>query len=173
VQIPSSKEICDLIHSDLCGPFTPSEGSSQYFVTFLDDISHYLFVYTISDKSSATIRETFENFLEMTETQTDKQVKRLRTDGDGEYLGDVTSILRTKGIIHEQTPPYTPQANGKAERINRTITESIRAMLYHANLPESFWAEAATTATYVWNRLPSSAINDRIPFELWFRRHLR
>jgi transposase InsO family protein len=169
----SAKEICDLIHSDLCGPFTPSRGGSQYFITFLDEVSHYLFVYTIPDKSSATVKKTFQDFITMAENQTNKRIKRLRTDGGGEYLGDVTPILQAKGIIHQKTAPYTPQSNGKAERINRTITESVRAMLYHANLPESFWAEASTTAAHVWNRLPSSAINDQIPFELWFQRDLR
>src|SRR5271168_1994461 len=76
------------------------------------------------------------------------------------------------GIIHETTAPYTAQSNGRAERMNRTINESVRSMLYYANLPDSFWAEAATTAAYTWNRLPSNAINDQIPFELWFRRPL-
>jgi transposase InsO family protein len=132
----------------------------------LDDVSHYLLVYTIPDKSSTTIKRTFENFITIAENQKNKRIKLLRNDGGGEYLGDVTPILQPKGIVHETTAPYGLQSNGKAERINRPITESVRTMLYHANLPESFWAEAATTAAYTWNRLPSSAINDQIPFEI-------
>jgi transposase InsO family protein len=169
----SANRICDLIHSDLCGPFPISKGGCQYFVTFLHDVSHYLFNYPTPDKTSARILKTFEDFIALAETQTERRIKRLQTDGGGEYLGDLTTMLEAYGIIHKRTPAYTPQANGAAERINRTITESIGAMLYHANLPESFWAEAASTAAFTWNRLPSSAIHNQIPFELWFHRDLR
>ena len=33
------------------------------------------------------------------------------------------------GIIHERTPPYSPQLNGVAERKNRTLTDLVNAML--------------------------------------------
>src|SRR5271155_1963404 len=45
-------------------------------------------------------------------------------------------------------------------------------MLYQANLPKSFWAEAITTATYLINLLPSEAINDEIPYEKWHQKQL-
>jgi hypothetical protein len=40
-------------------------------------------------------------------------------------------------------------------------------MLFQANMPKSFWAEAMTTAAYLINRLPSDAINGNISYELW------
>ena len=120
------------------------------------------------------MKATFEKFVKLAENQSGKKVKIIRSDGGGEYLGELTPFLAMEamGIIHETTAPYTAQSNGKAERVNRTINESVRSMLYYANLPESFWAEAVTTAAYTWTRLPSSAIDDQIPFELWFRRPL-
>jgi hypothetical protein len=48
------------------------------------------------------------------------------------------------------------------------IALSIRAMLIHANTPDSFWAEAMATAVYLKNRLPSESIGDDIPFQRWF-----
>ena len=44
-------------------------------------------------------------------------------------------------------------------------------MLYQANMPKSFWAEAITTAAYILNRLPSDAVND-ISYELWHNKSL-
>src|SRR5271155_1896646 len=44
------REIVELIHSDICGPFPMSKGGNQYLVTFLDDASHYLVIYTVPDK---------------------------------------------------------------------------------------------------------------------------
>jgi hypothetical protein len=45
-------------------------------------------------------------------------------------------------------------------------------MLYQANMPKSFWAEAISTAAYLINRLPSEAINDEIPYEQWHQKQL-
>src|SRR5271170_3806538 len=45
-------------------------------------------------------------------------------------------------------------------------------MLYQANMPKSFWAEAMTTAAYLINRLPSEAIEDEIPYEKWYQKQL-
>ncbi|KAH9663295.1 hypothetical protein KPL70_019630 [Citrus sinensis] len=65
------------------------------------------------------------------------------------------------------TVAYTPQQNGVAERMNRTLTERIRAMLRTAGLPNSFWAEAAKTACYIVNRSPSTAIGLKTAMEMW------
>src|SRR5579859_632429 len=43
--------------------------------------------------------------------------------------------------------------------MNRTLNNMVRAMLAQANMPNSFWAEAMNTATYLKNRLPNSAID--------------
>ena len=50
--------------------------------------------------------------------QIGKKVKIIRTDGGGEYLGDLIPFLESLGIVHETTAPYTVQSNGRAERIN-------------------------------------------------------
>ena len=68
--------------------------------------------------------------------------------------------------------PYSPQSNGKAERLNHTLKTFARAMLYQANMPKSFWAEAMTTAAYLINRLPSEVINNQIPYEKWYQKQL-
>ncbi|KAH9779421.1 hypothetical protein KPL71_007705 [Citrus sinensis] len=65
------------------------------------------------------------------------------------------------------TVAYTPQQNGVAERMNRTLTERIRAMLRTAGLPNSFWAEAAKTVCYIVNRSPSTAIRLKTAMEMW------
>lgn len=45
----------------------------------------------------------------------------------------------------------SPQHNGVAERMNRTITERRKCMLSHAKLPKSFLAEAIRTEVYLIN----------------------
>ncbi|KAG8490319.1 hypothetical protein CXB51_016103 [Gossypium anomalum] len=45
--------------------------------------------------------------------------------------------------------------------------EKVRCMLSNANLPKSFWAEAASTACFLINRSPSVAIEKKTPQEVW------
>ncbi|CAL9016331.1 unnamed protein product [Prunus brigantina] len=61
----------------------------------------------------------------------------------------------------------TPQHNGIAERMNRTIVERIRTMLSHAKLPKSFWGEAMMTAVNLINLSPSAPLNGDVPNKFW------
>ena len=96
------------------------------------------------------------------------QGSTLSKDDGREYWGDLTPFLKYLGIQQKETPPYTPQSNGRVERLNRTLNEAARAMLIHANMPQQFWPEAVTTAIYTWNCLPNSAINNKTPYELYY-----
>jgi uncharacterized cupredoxin-like copper-binding protein len=77
------------------------------------------------------------------------------------------SLNGNAGIEHQLTAPYTPQQNGVVERKNRTIMEMARCMLHDKGLPKEFWAEAANTAVFLLNRLPTKAVQKKTPFEAW------
>ena len=160
----------ELIHSDVCGPMSvPSVGGSRFFVTFIDDFSRYTYVYIIKHKSE--VLEKFQEFVKQTENLTGLRVKSLRSDNESEYESKAfKEYCKSKGIMKEDTIPYTPQQNGIAERANRTIMETVRSMLYHAHLPLSFWGEAVSTAVYLKNRSPTSCLKDITPFECWFNK---
>ena len=66
------------------------------------------------------------------------------------------------------TVPDSPEMNGLAERMNRTILEKAKCMCAHADLPKSLWAEAASTASYVYNRLPNVPLKCKSPHEVWY-----
>ncbi|GJU00285.1 putative ribonuclease H-like domain-containing protein [Tanacetum coccineum] len=55
-----------------------------------------------------------------------------------------------KGIKQEFSNARTPQQNGVAERMNRTLIEAARTMLADSHLPTTFWAEAVNTACYTF-----------------------
>jgi hypothetical protein len=102
----------------------------------------------------------------MVEKSTGQKVKTLRSDNGGEYTSnEFEAYLREEGIKHEVTVPHTPEQNGVAERMNRTIVEVARCMLAESKLPRKFWAEAVSTAVYLRNRSPSSAVKGMTPFE--------
>ena len=101
----------------------------------------------------------------------EEDVKVLRSDNGEEYTSDkFTKFCADKGILHEFTVPYCPQQNGVAERLNRTIMEGARSMLYQAKLPLDFWAEGCSTVVYLHNRSPTTASKDKIQFQRLFCR---
>jgi Reverse transcriptase (RNA-dependent DNA polymerase) len=77
------------------------------------------------------------------------------------------SFCKENGILREFTTPYTPQHNGVAERMNRTLIDSMLSMIAAANAPGQFWAEALLTAVYVRNRVPTTAVEGKTPYEVW------
>ena len=78
---------------------------------------------------------------------------------------------KSKGIHHEFTIPHSPEQNGVAERMNRTLVESARSMIAHAGLSDGYWAEAVATAAYVRNRMPTAAFSGSItPYQQWYGR---
>ena len=51
--------------------------------------------------------------------------------------------------------------------MNRTLVETVRSMLADSELPKRFWAEALATATYLRNRSPTDAVQNKTPYEAW------
>ena len=104
----------------------------------------------------------------MVEIETGLKVKCLWSDNAGEYIDGVFSeYCAAQGIRMEKTIPGTPQQNGVAELMNRTLNERARSMRLHAGLLKTFWADAISTAAYLINRGPSVPMKFRLPKEVW------
>jgi len=157
----------ELVHTDVWGPAqVPSVGNSLYFVTFIDDATRKLWVFFLKHKSD--VFETFKKWRACVETETGNKLKCLKSDNGGEYCSkEFENFCSSHGIRRLKTVPGTPQQNGVAERMNRTILERARAMRIHSGLPKSFWADAVNTAVYLINRGPSAALSFGIPEEAW------
>jgi hypothetical protein len=103
------------------------------------------------------------------EILSEKKIKILRFDNEGEYTSDDFKTFRREvGIKRELTTPYNPQQNGVAERKNRSIEESVKAMMNDQNLSMFLWGEAAMTTVYVQNRSPHPVLKNMIPKEAFF-----
>ena len=133
----------ELIHSDVCGKIgTQSLGAGEYFITFVDDHTRYVWVYILKHKGE--VLQRFQEWKALVEKSSRRKIKTLRS---GEYTStEFASYLIKEGIKHELTIPHTPQQNGVAERLNHTLIEGVRTMLADSKLPHRFWAEALSTA---------------------------
>ena len=173
--VTRSNELLEIIHTDICGPlFVPCFIGEKYFITFIDDLSHYGYVYLMHEKSQAI--DIFEMFIIEVERQLDKKIKIVRSDQGGEYYGrydesgqnpgPFAKFLEKHGIRAQYTMPSTPQQNGVVERRNRTLMEMVRSMTSYSSVPISLWGETLKTAMYILNRVPSKAA-PKTHFELW------
>lgn len=158
------KHVGGCIHTDVCGPMSiPSLGGSRYFVTFIDEYSNFVNVRFIEKKSE--VASEFRSFKAWFERKFDCAIKRLHTDGGGEYIA-LKGYLKDQGIEWTYSPPYSSNQNGISERANRTLVETALSMLTHAGLPKVFWAEAVEQAADIRNRFLAPRVGSKTSYEL-------
>ncbi|PPQ85636.1 hypothetical protein CVT25_012758 [Psilocybe cyanescens] len=113
--------------------------------------------------------EAFIIVKERWETRTGFKVKRFRCDGGTEWKGAFTQYLNDHGIEMEVTPRCEHWMNGEIEQFMRTVQGRILAMLTTAQLPMTYWGEAALTAAYLLNVTTFNA-DGVTPFEVMYGR---
>ena len=75
----------------------------------------------------------------MVETETGLKVKYFRSDNGGEYIDEgFSEYCAAQGIRMEKTILGTPQQNGVAESMNRTLNKRAKSTRLHAGLPKTF-----------------------------------
>ena len=160
----------EIIHSDLAGPMEAlSIGGNRYFVIFVDD--HTRYVWVIPMKSKDQTLGVFKAFSAMIEKRTGRSIKVFRSDRGGEFMSaDFSKFLEDSGISRETSAPRTPQQNGLAERMMRTLVGSARSMLQHSGLSKGFWSEAVSVAAHIHNQSPRKGLDWKTPHHLFHGR---
>ncbi|KAE9153250.1 hypothetical protein PF005_g33422 [Phytophthora fragariae] len=101
----------------------------------------YVVAYFITKESEVLVK--FKTFMNLYENQWGERIKCLRSDNGTEFVNkEMDRLCASNGIVHQKTEPYSPQQNGVAERMNRTIMEKARIMLYYKGISTMWWAEA-------------------------------
>ena len=164
---PQSTEQLELVHMDVAGPFqTRSLQGNLYVATLLDDFTGYSAVEFVRYKSQ--VAEASIAVLKLWANHSEHRVKTIRTDNGGEYINETfRKFTEEHGIHHETTVPYTPEQNGKAERLNRTLAEPAVSMLHAAKFPYFLWEECFRASNYLRNRLPTTG-RPRTPHEMFW-----
>ncbi len=143
---------------------TESIGGCKYYVSFIDDHTRKVWVYLMKHKGE--VFQHFFNFKAMVEKEKGVSIKCLRSDGRGEYFSnEFNEYLKEHGIQRKNSCSYSPQQNGVAKRKNMHVIEITRAMLNEKNLSNYFWAKAVTTAIYIMNQTPTTAVHGMTPEE--------
>ena len=145
-----------------------SLGGKHYYVTFVDDYSRQVWVYTMRHKDE--VLDVFLKWKKLIETQIGRKIKQLRFDNGGEYKSDpFLKVCQDEGIVCYFTIKGTPQQNGVAKRMKYTLLEKVQCVLSQAKLGKEFWGKVVTYASHIINRLPASANEGKTPLEVWSR----
>ncbi|GJX24412.1 putative ribonuclease H-like domain-containing protein [Tanacetum coccineum] len=164
--VSSISHTLQLLHMDLFGPTSiRSINHKTYCLVITDDFSRFSWTFFLrtKDETSAILKD----FIRQIENQLNQKVKIIRCDNGTEFKNkEVIEFCGLKGIKREYSNARTPQQNGVAERKNRTLIEAARTMLADSFLPNTFWAEAVSTACYVLNRVLVTKPHNKTPYEL-------
>ncbi len=160
----------EILHTDIVGPIQPPTkfSNNRYFLTVIDDFSRYLQIFLLKSHSEVPqmlneayrfIRAKFPN---------PGQFNLLRSDNAPEFLSTKTTAILNKYDVRVDTvEPYCHQHNGLIERIQETIPQRARALLFESGFPETMWGVAVSAACWIYNRTPHAGLNFRTPFELF------
>ncbi|GMI65053.1 hypothetical protein HRI_000174600 [Hibiscus trionum] len=154
-----------LVVADVWGPAPMLSSGYKYYVAFTDVFSRYTWLYFLKYKSQ--VNEAFVQFHLQVERQLGVQLKIFQSDGGGEFAA-LKSYFLSHGIVHRLSCPHTSEQNGLVERKHRQIVEVGLTLLAQASVPLKYWQDAFSTAIFLINRLPSSALSGISPYQALF-----
>jgi transposase InsO family protein len=80
-------------------------------MTMIDGAFRYCYMYLLKMKDKAL--NCFKTYKAEVENQLEQKIKRFKSDRGGKYFSNEFDLFCAEhGIIHERTPPYSPQSNG-------------------------------------------------------------
>jgi len=87
-----TREVGELVHSDLCGPFSNEDlRGNKYIITLIDDHSRFTMASAIKQKSEAASR--LQDLITRFEIISGRPIKNIRTDHGGEYRYEETATF--------------------------------------------------------------------------------
>ena len=96
-------------------------------------------------------------------------MKIIQNDGGGEFINIILhNYFTTYGIIHRLSCPRTPEQNGLAEHQHRHVVDTGLTLMENTSIPTKYWTAAFKTIVFLINRLSSSTIKHKSPYELVF-----
>ena len=98
---------------------------NKYLITFIDQLTRFAEIRVIPDKTAATIARTFfESVISRHGTPSS-----LITDNDPAYNSDImANLCKLMKVNKPNILTYRPEANGFAERLNKSILDLLRSL---------------------------------------------
>ncbi|GJR72960.1 retrovirus-related pol polyprotein from transposon TNT 1-94 [Tanacetum coccineum] len=103
-----------------------SMSGCRYFLSIVDDYSRRVWVHFLRHKNEAFSK--FKEWKQLVKNQIGRKLKKLRTDNGLDFCNqEFNNLCKESGIARHLTVVGTPQHNGLAERMNRTLLNKVRS----------------------------------------------
>lgn len=85
----------------------------------------------------------------------------------GEFISlEFIAFCKANGISRQLIIAYTPQQNGVARHMNRTIMNTVRNMLSEKQVLKNFWPKVINWTSHVLNKVPTLAVKNMTSKEI-------
>ena len=140
-----------VIAMDITGPFTWDADHYRWLLVVIDHCTNWVEAYPLRNKTNAGVLAALaRHYLPYHATP-----HVIITDNGTEFKSqEWKNYLKRHAITHQLTTPYWPRANGKVERMNKTIKEMM-ARLSNNNLTR--WVEILPEVIKVLNATTTRA----------------
>jgi hypothetical protein len=147
-----------------------SYNHAEYFIVVVCDYTRWKDTIPLQKKSQLT--SSLRTWYHQTVVPLGYKTKIIRCDNAGEQTGnEFKEFLTSISAKVEYTNAYSSASNGVAEKAIQTIMRTANALRINARFPKKAWAECVRTATFIENRLPTTANPlNKSPFEMLYNR---
>lgn len=98
---------------------------AQYFLTVVENSSHYAFVRALHDKTAQEVTRAMEDILNEISTY-GPQMKILQSDNGSEFIAqEFQDLLKRYHIRHLKSNPHSPWSNSPVEIFNKSLKQGI------------------------------------------------
>jgi hypothetical protein len=156
----------DRLHIDLTGPHPTSRQGSVYIFTAIDAFTRFLVAVPIKQKSAVVIATTLVEHLFLPFGTWRTIISDQGKEFCNEVLDKVASLLKVQKL---RTTSYRPSANGRIERVHRTINNLMSKMVSEG---QRDWQDCLPHVVAAYNAAQHETTNFS-PFYLMYGREYR
>lgn len=114
---------------DFCGPYTPSDNGYRYVLVFVDNFTKWVELVPTKDQTAITVVNAFYQHIICRHGCP----QNLLSDNGPQFMSTLTmSLCSYFGINKVFSTTYYPQGNGYAERMMRTLNNSLSSLSAHS-----------------------------------------
>ena len=141
---------------DLVGPIHQESGSSEkYLLVILDPFTHFVWIELVDTKHAETIQEAFVRRILCEEGAP----RAVLTDNGSEFKNEkLRELMAALETDHQFAPAYHPQSN-QAERANRFVVETLRALVRSPGAAARDWPKYVKYVEFAMRRQPIPGTN--------------
>lgn len=164
--IPKYAQPFHTLHIDHLGPFVTSINKNKYLLVIVDAFTKFVFISPVPNTDSVNVINELESISKIF-----GNTRRLISDAGSCFTSNnFKQYCIDKNIRLHTIATGMPRSNGQAERFNKTILESMRAM--GASVSDDRWDECIKALQQALNTTFHKTIK-AVPSEVFFGYRLR